>query len=193
MNERAAALLVAAVALSGCDIDQTRAGELPDLDVDVDAEAGQLPEYDVDWMDVDVGTTERTIEVPKVVVVMEEETVTVPVIDVRMPDAGEVEERTLTVAPTVPHAGYEVEIQEVRANRGRVYVIATLEEADPTATTQAVQVSDRVVLNAPDVDVRTYIIGSKPSGLDNGQYTFLPSMSALPSEVTDGRQLYAAS
>lgn len=59
--------------LTGCDFKKTEKGELPEIDVDVAAEAGELPEYDVDWDEVNVGTKMETVEIPKVVVVMEEE------------------------------------------------------------------------------------------------------------------------
>lgn len=52
------------VALSACDVEQTKEGELPD--VDVSATEGQLPAYDVDTADVNVTTEERTVEVPVV-------------------------------------------------------------------------------------------------------------------------------
>ncbi len=64
--------LTIGIAVSACDIDQTQAGELPDVDVDVDA--GQLPRYDVDVADVDVGTTQDTIVIER------------PTVKVKMPD-----------------------------------------------------------------------------------------------------------
>ncbi len=74
-------MLLALLAFASCEVKQTEEGKLPD----VETEPGKLPEYDVDWADVDVGTTTRTVKVPKVVVVMEEEEVNVPYIDVKMP------------------------------------------------------------------------------------------------------------
>ncbi|WP_332812847.1 hypothetical protein [Sphingomonas sp.] len=64
-------------------INQTREGELPD--VDVSAEGGQLPGFDADSKEVVVGTTETEVEVPKVET--ETTTVDVPVIGVK--DSGE--------------------------------------------------------------------------------------------------------
>jgi len=55
-----------AIGLAACDVDQTQEGELPDVDV----RGGQMPEYDVETADVDVGTEEKTIEVPDVDVTM---------------------------------------------------------------------------------------------------------------------------
>ena len=78
--------------LAGCDIDQTREGELPEVDVDV-AE-GQLPEFEVRGPDVDVGTEERTIDVPTDVdIETEERTIEVPDIDVDLPEENENEVR----------------------------------------------------------------------------------------------------
>ena len=59
-----AAAVAAAFAVSGCEFEKTREGELPDVDVDV--EGGQLPAYEVDAPDVDVRMEERTIKVPTV-------------------------------------------------------------------------------------------------------------------------------
>lgn len=70
---------VVAVTFAACDVDKTQEGEMPEVKV----EGGQMPEYDVDVAEVEVGTTEKTVEVPKVV--MEEETISVPVVGVDMP------------------------------------------------------------------------------------------------------------
>lgn len=53
-----------ALPLAACSVEQTEEGEMPD--VDIDADAGSLPEYDVDTPDVEVGTTEETVEVPTI-------------------------------------------------------------------------------------------------------------------------------
>lgn len=59
-------VLVAAssFAIAACDVDQTKEGELPD--VDVNASGGNLPAFDVDAPSVNVGTENRTVEVPTV-------------------------------------------------------------------------------------------------------------------------------
>ena len=51
-------------AFAACDVDQTKEGELPD--VDVNATGGQLPEYNVEGPSVNVGTENKTVEVPTV-------------------------------------------------------------------------------------------------------------------------------
>ena len=46
----ATAVAASALALSGCEVEQTEEGEMPEVDV----EGGEMPEYDVDAPDVDV-------------------------------------------------------------------------------------------------------------------------------------------
>lgn len=60
------ALALATIGLAACDVQQTEEGELPDVDVSVDA--GNLPEYEVDAPEVKAGTTEMTVEVPVVAI-----------------------------------------------------------------------------------------------------------------------------
>lgn len=62
------------------DIDQTREGALPQVKV----EGGQLPSFDADVADVDVGTTNTTIETPKIET--EKTTVQTPTISVDKAD-----------------------------------------------------------------------------------------------------------
>lgn len=58
------AILIFAVTVGvwALDVDVTQEGELPS----VSFESGEMPEVDVDAADVDVGTEERTVEVPTV-------------------------------------------------------------------------------------------------------------------------------
>ena len=65
------ALATGCLALTACDVDQTKEGEMPD--VDVNATGGQLPEYNVEGPDVNVGTENRTVQVPTVDVDVPEE------------------------------------------------------------------------------------------------------------------------
>ncbi|EMI26643.1 hypothetical protein RESH_02760 [Rhodopirellula europaea SH398] len=65
----------------GCDVEKTREGEMPDVDVD----GGQLPGYDVDGPEVDVTTEESKVKVPDVDVDMEEKTITTPDVDIDLP------------------------------------------------------------------------------------------------------------
>ena len=62
-------------------------GELPSVDVDVDADSGRLPEIDVDTADIDVETKEVEVEVPKVEIETEKETISLPTIEITPADA----------------------------------------------------------------------------------------------------------
>lgn len=193
-----AAVGLAAVTLfsTGCDVDQTREAELPDVDVDVDVDAdpGQLPAFDVDWASVDVGTQTKMVQVPKVIVVMEEVEVEVPYLDVNMPgeDAGEREQRTVVVEAEIANEMHDLRIQEVYAKGKTMMVISTLEPTgEDLGDNDRVRVSDRIVLNAPDLDVRHYIVGAKPDGDWNSQYRFVGARGDLDSRLEGATKIYS--
>ncbi|WAC03261.1 hypothetical protein N7U66_06735 [Lacinutrix neustonica] len=157
------AILLLALATTSCKIDQNREAELPEVDVDVDTKAGQLPSYDVDWADVNVGTRTTMVKVPKVVIVMEEEEVEVPYVDVDMPDdMGDKMEQTLMVEAEVTEMEHKMDIKEIRATGSTLYVISELKATDTKIGDKNMRVSDQVTLNAPELDVRYYIVGDKP-------------------------------
>lgn len=52
------------VTIAGCDVDQTKEGKLPE--VEVNATGGQLPEFNVTGPEVNVGTENVTVQVPTV-------------------------------------------------------------------------------------------------------------------------------
>lgn len=185
-----AILMMGSIALTSCDVEQTREGEMPEVNVDV--EEGQLPAYDVDWADVDVSTTTKTVKVPKVRVTMEEEEIEVPVIDVNMPNEGEKEERTLVVEAEIENQAQELDIVEVYATANRLYVISELTPTDQDLQEEKMRVSDQVVLNAPDVDVRYYIIGEKPAGDYNNRYKYIDSRNAIADELQNGKVIYSS-
>ncbi|NDK39081.1 hypothetical protein DT603_09535 [Pseudoxanthomonas gei] len=55
-------------ALSGCKVEQTEEGKLPN--VEVKADGGNLPKYDVETPEVSVGTKTVEVEVPTATVEM---------------------------------------------------------------------------------------------------------------------------
>lgn len=61
---KTAVVLAACLGAAACDVDQTKEGELPE--VEVNASGGQVPEFDVDGPTVNVGTENKTVEVPTV-------------------------------------------------------------------------------------------------------------------------------
>ncbi len=174
------------VPLASCQIEKEQAARLPEVNI----EPGRLPEYDIKGPDVKVGVTKRTVTVPKVIVVQEEQTVEVPYIDVDLPGI-ERKERTITAEVEAPSAGYNLEIQDVYAANNELWVVSRLEEENPNAPKATVRVSDRVVLNAPDIPVRQYIIGKSPNGSFNEQYTFINSREQIASQLASGKQLYS--
>lgn len=182
--------VLTAFAFSSCDVDQTSSGEMPDVDVEVDA--GEMPTYDVDWVDVDVRTTTKTVSVPKVRVVMEEEEIEVPVIDMDWPeDYGDTEERTLMVEADVDQ-GAELDIEEVYTNGDRIIVVAELEKDGEMLDEGMMRVSDQVVVNAPDVDIRYYIIGDRPDGFINNRYKYISSVDEIKDLRQGGKVIYGA-
>lgn len=184
------ALVVAGVSVS-CSVEQTREAVAPDVDVDVDP--GRWPQYDVNWADVDVGTSERTVQVPVIRVEREAREIAVPYIDIDVPGAGQAEDRTIMIAADVPHGGYVLEIQQVRAAGDDLWVVARLMEQDGAKAAAAMtRVSDRVVVSAPDnLDARSVIVGERPPGVDNQQHRFVPSMDDLNRMIpANARVLY---
>lgn len=179
--------LLLVLPLAACRVEQEESGSLPDVDVDV--EPGSLPEYDVQGPDVNVGVTERTVTVPRVTVVQEEETVEVPYIDVSVPNADPVE-RTINPEVEVPSDGYDLTIQSVYAVNDELWVVSLLEETDPNAPQADVYVSDQIVINAPDMAIRHYIVGERPDSGFNNQYTFIDSRDQISSQLESGRQIY---
>jgi hypothetical protein len=188
-------LPIAALVLVGaaCTVQQTEEGEVPDIDVNV--EEGKLPEYDVDMADVRFGVTEKEITVPDIDVDVnaEKQTIKVPYIDFQMPDAtAEKEEQTIAVELDVPHAGYDIEIEEIRMVDGDMWVVSRLEESGTTSDDGPSRVTDRVVINAPEgYDVEHVIIGTKPEGTDAGDYRFVMARDAVATELDGGVTVYS--
>ncbi|EAZ94259.1 hypothetical protein [Crocosphaera chwakensis] len=178
-------LMLLTFSLVSCQVEQEQQGQLPDVNV----EPGQLPEYDIQGPDVNVGLTEKTVVVPKVVVVQDKETVQVPYVDVNVPGA-ENEERTITTEVEVPSGGYDIEIQGVYAVDNELWVISQLTEENPNAPEAEVRISDRIVMNAPSMPVRQFVIGNSPSNSYNEQYTFIDSREEIASQLNSGKELY---
>lgn len=178
------------LAFTSCDVDKTSDGEMPTVDVDVETDAGELPTYDVDWADVDVNTTTKIVDVPKVRVVMEKEEIEVPVVDVDWPgDDAEREEMTLMVEADVDQEA-ELDIHQVYTTGDRIYVIAKLDKAGKMLEGETMRISDQIVVNAPDIDVRYYIVGDRPQGFANTRYRYVKNMSDVQGMLTNGKLIY---
>ena len=175
---------------TACNVEKEEKGEMPEMDVDVSTESGEMPEYDVNWADVDVTTNTKTVEVPKVVVVMEEETVEVPHIDIKGPDGEDTEERTVMVEAEVTGSEHDLEIQEIWAAKNNLYVISKLEAKEQTIGDKTMRVSDQITLNAPELNVKHYIVGKRPDRGFNKQYKYVNSKSELKSSIESPEVIY---
>ncbi|MFA0964482.1 hypothetical protein AB9P05_21930 [Roseivirga sp. BDSF3-8] len=175
---------------SACDVDKTEEGEAPELEIE--AEAGELPEYDVDWANVEVDTRTKTVTVPKLVIVQEEEEVEVPYVDVSMPDGDDdMEERTVMVEAEVDGQMQNLSINGIYATENRMMVVATLEPTGEDLEGQKVRVSDQVVINVPsDLQIERYIVGTRPTGEFNNQFTYFDSEAALQEKIGDADRIY---
>jgi len=185
-------IALATILFTSCDVKKTDSAELPEVDVDIDAEAGELPEYDVDWADVDISTRTETVEVPKLVVVMEEEEVEVPTIDVNMPDEENIE-RSLVVEAEIADTEKSLEIQEVRASNKMLFVIAKLEDMGTDLQDKKMRIQDQVNLNAPDMSVKYIIVGERPDRVFNNMNAYYNTMEDLPQNVKDADVIYSRS
>jgi len=182
--------LLAVAFLSSCNIKKDEKGALPELDVDVTADAGALPEYDVDWASVNVGTTTKTVEIPKIIVVMEKEEVEVPFIDVDMPGEDKME-RTIVVEAEVSGVEHDLNIQEIRATERKLYVISKLDKMTTSLGDKTMRVQDHIELNAPDLDVVHIILGEKADNVLNNQYHYKNTMAELDAKVKDAKVIYS--
>jgi len=176
--------------VTSCDVQQKKEAKLPEVDVDIDTEAGQLPTFDVDWADVNVGTRTKMVKIPKVVVVMEEVEVEVPYVDVDMPNSGEKEELTLTVEAEVTDKEHSIDIKEIIASNDKLYVISRLKELDQDLGDKKLRVSDRVILNAPDLNVKHIIMGEKPDRVFNDQYKYVKDISAFKADLKESKVIF---
>tara|TARA_R110002033_G_scaffold142138_1_gene180550 strand:+ start:166 stop:756 length:591 start_codon:yes stop_codon:yes gene_type:complete len=180
--------------VTSCKIDQEKETKLPDVDLDIDAsvEEGQLPSFDVDWADVNIGTKEKTVTVPKVVVVMEEIEVDVPYIDVDMPEEfGEKEERTILVEAEVDGVEHDIEINKIYANGNNLIVVSELEKGSTSLGDKKLRVSDQVTINAPDLNVKHYIVGEKPNRLFNNAFKYFSNEKELENKLKNYRVIYS--
>ena len=175
---------------TSCKIDQTKEAELPDVDVEV--EEGQLPAFDVDWADIDVGTKTETVEVPKVVVVMEEVEVEVPYLDVDMPDEyGDNEERTIMVEAEVDGVEHEIDIDKVYASGNNLIVVSKLEKGSQEIGDKKMRISDQIKINAPDLNVKHYIVGERPNRVFNSSYKYVATEADLDEKIKDYKVIYS--
>ncbi len=214
-----ATLALLALSALGCRVEREREGDMPDVDVDV--ESGRLPDYDVHGPDVDVGTTERTVRVPKLRVDMEEERIRVPYIDVDFPDDAEDapadvaagppgsdraagdsrvaarQDQTLTVALDVPDPSYDLSIEEIYLDGRELVVVSRLDGAsdaigDATAPAGSeARVSDTVVVRTPEELAVRHYVIG-PRVDAASDYRFVGDRIEVEAELDGARLIYRA-
>lgn len=139
---------------------------------------------------IDVSTSERTITIPVLTVAKETRQVTVPFIDINPPAARGRAERVISIEVNVPHAGYELQITEIRASGDDLWVIGRVREIRPPAAHVMTRLSDRVAINAPeDLDIRRIVVGERPEGINNNHLRFVESMDRLEQIIPAGARL----
>jgi len=177
--------------LYSCNIDKTKSGELPTVDVDVQTEAGELPEFDVDWINIDVGTTTKTINVPTVDIVMKEKEVQVPYINAKWPaEYDDVQEHTITVEAEVTGYEHSIDISQIYAKGDKLIVISSLVKKENAIGDKVMRVNDQVVINAPDLTIKHYIIGQKPSRGFNNNYTYITNHNEIATRLKGAKKIY---
>lgn len=170
-----------------CDVNQTKETQLPDVDI----KSGQLPSFDIDWASVDVGTRTTKVTVPKLVVVTEEIEVEVPYVEVDLPNDGEKEEITLLVEAEIKEDMHDIEIMEVYASENNLFVVSNLKKTGRKLSgDQTVRVSDRLILNAPDLNIKHYIIGDRPPADHNRQFKYFRNKSSLNKKLKNAKLIY---
>ncbi len=184
--------IIATSLIVSCNVKKEEKGELPDMDIDITADAGELPEYEVNWADVNVGTTTKTVKIPKVVIVMEEEEVEVPFINFNMPNGidADLEERTIMVEAEVTDTAHEIAIQKIYASGKRLFVVSKLTNTNENIGDKKMRVSDQIVLDAPDMEIKYYVAGQKPDHMFNSKYTYVPDMSDLEADMKNYKVIY---
>jgi len=180
-------LALGSLTLYNCDVDKKGKLEMPEVAVDV--EEGNIPNFDVDWAEVNVGTKTKMVKVPTVKVVVEEMEVEVPYVDVDMPNEDK-EELSVAVEAEVNDFEHEINIKEIRASKNRLFVVSQLDKLDVDLDGNVLRVQDQIELNAPDLDIKHYIIGKKPNRSFNSRYTYVSNMNNLPTKVKEAKVIY---
>lgn len=176
---------------SSCDIEKTKEGELPEVDVDVETKSGTFPKYEIDWVDLDLGTKTKIVSVPTIEIVMEEKEIEVPYIDAKWPSGyDDIVEQSIMVEAEVTGNSYDLEIQEVYAKDDRLIVISSLLKEDDKIGDKVMRVSDQILINTPDLTVKHYVMGDKPLRSFNNNYTYISSKAKIQDKIEDAKKIY---
>lgn len=100
------------------------------------------------------------------------------------------EERQFWVSVTVPSAGWDLNITEVYAVNGELWVISELTPPDGPAATVISNVSDTLTVAAPPGPVQHVVIGKNWDWDNDDMHRYVASRDELPGELDNARRIY---
>lgn len=100
--------------------------------------------------------------------------------------------QAISVALTVPDAGWEVKIERIAVVEDELWVLSRLERSPDLAAQVISTAEDSVTLRAPDLPIQHFILGKTWTWENEEPYTFLDDISGIEEELRDARILYSA-
>lgn len=107
-----------------------------------------------------------------------------------MPNSGEKEELTLRVEAEVEDVEHEIDIKEIIATGNNLYVISELEKKEQSLGDKKMRISDQVILNAPNLNVKHIIIGEKPNRVFNDEYKYVDGIAEFKAQLDNSRVIF---
>jgi hypothetical protein len=101
------------------------------------------------------------------------------------------EEREITVTLTVPDSAWAISIEEVHEVKNEIWVISNVSRDPDVMGAQVISVvRDAVIMVAPDLPVKHFVIGKTWNWKNEEAYTFIENRNNLDSELISGKRLY---
>lgn len=152
----------------------------------------ELPSFDINWADVIIGTRTERVYVPRIKVSVDEEDeeMDVPYLDVDIPGGGPKEELTISVEADIKDEIFDLDITMVYAKGHRLNVISELRPTGKRVEGVKMRVFDLIVINAPELDVKYYVVGERPPGHLNKKYSYISSIDDISQKLIGGTLIY---
>ena len=100
--------------------------------------------------------------------------------------------KQISIAVTVPDAGWQLRIERVLDRGDEVWVLAQLWRKPGPAAQMIRQVKAEAPVAAPDKPVRVFVAGKTWSWANKEPYEFVASLNDVTQRARDARVLYAA-
>ena len=101
------------------------------------------------------------------------------------------EEREITVTLTVPDSAWAISIEEVHEVQNEIWVITNVFRDPGMMGAQVISVvKDSVIMVAPDLPVKHFVIGKTWNWKNDEPYTFIENRNNLDCELKSGKRLY---